>query len=408
MVAAAVDDSLISSFGFGVQDYVDVGLIYLDQAVRRLAPFWLPNDDLDGLDVPPSVTQGELDAAALLVSELPPADLIKSARLTAALRYATCPVSQLPYEPDHPQSIFGRYFAVTMPESDWPDLPQPLMTGEGLWWLPPAYLPDAIGHGVSLLARHAAVDVDCSTRFAHLAADRARRALWRFGDVLGPTDQSAGPSVSPEDVVQWVSLLGEARAVLVQLIARLSPGRLPFDEEPAAVRICRDARDANEPIRVPMPNGVLTLDSRTELVPLILVATAGHVVAPQGPGFAGMALDELVWASRTADSDSDLFMFCRELSASDRPKIFGWEAINYWEWWRRNGKTFFGGGAAPTYMSIEPHWGEAEWLVGAERAALERSLFATKLPPTSAFDVIEQTGSGPPSLYSWGEPWDLL
>ena len=406
MVAAAADDFLIPRHGFGVRDYVDTGLIYMDHAVSVLAPSWAPTDEIQERDVPPSVTQAEVDAAAVLETVPPPSDILNSARRVAALGYATCPVSQLPYEPDHPQSIFGRFLAVAIPGPDGASLPQPLKADTGLWWLPPAYLPDALGYGVAQLASEGASDITCARRFAQLAADRTRRALWRFGDLLGPADHESGPVVSPQDVVQWVSLLGDARAVLVQLVARLSLDRLPFTQEPAAVRICREAEDATEPIRIPMPNGVLTVDSRTELVPLLLVATAGHVVAPQGPGFAGMSLDDLVWASRTADADSDLFMFCRELSASDAPPMFGWEAINYWEWWRRNGKTFFGGGAAPTFMSIQPHWGDAEWLAAADRAALERALLASKLPPTSAFDVIEGTGSGPPALYSWGEPWE--
>ena len=83
-------------------------------------------------------------------------------------------------------------------------------------------------------------------------------------------------------MIQWVSMLGETRALLVQMVAGLSPDRLPFDEEPVAARISRKDRDSEEPIEVPMPAGVLTLDPRTEVVPLLVVATAGHVAARQG------------------------------------------------------------------------------------------------------------------------------
>ena len=97
-------------------------------------------------------------------------------------------------------------------------------------------------------------------------------------------------------------------------------------------------------------------------------------------------------------------MFCRELAAPDRPQIFGWETINIWEWWRGNGKTLFGGGIAPDLMQIEPHAGNAEWKRASEQAPLERALLATGLPPASAFDFVERTESGPPSVYAWGEP----
>jgi hypothetical protein len=153
-----------------------------------------------------------------------------------------------------------------------------------------------------------------------------------------------------------------------------------------------------------MPGGILTLDPRTEVIPLLVAASAGHGVARQVLGAATMSLDDLTWAAQTADADSDLFMFCRELAALDRPQIFGWEAINLWEWWRSNGKTFFEGGVAPHFMQIEPHWSNAEWKRGSDQVALERALLATGLPPVSAFDVIEQTGNGPPTVFAWGEP----
>jgi hypothetical protein len=204
--------------------------------------------------------------------------------------------------------------------------------------------------------------------------------------------------------VQWVSPFGEARALLVQVVTGLSPDQMPLGKEPAAFRIAREARDSGDPVRIPMPGGVLTVDSRTELIPLLVTATAGHVTAMQSPGGATMSLDDLTWAAQTAEAVSDLFMFCRELAAPDRPEIFGWETINVWEWWRSNGKTLFGGGLAPHAMHIEPHAGNAEWKLAGEYAALERALLGTGLPPVSAFDVVERTGGGPPSVYAWADP----
>jgi len=405
MVAAAVDDFLVPRLGFGVRDYVDTGLLYLDHAIGCLALAWPDHDDDPaGLSAPPRISEAEYDAAAALVMQPPPPGITGSARRAAALQFATSPAGTLPYEPGHPNSVFDRYFAVSLPAAAWPELPRVEPAVKGLWFLPPAFIPDALGYGVTVLARKAAADADCARRFAQLAARRARRALWRFGNLLGPGDDESGPVVSPGNVVQWVSLLGEARAVLVQLVASLASTRLPFDGEPVAFKISRDSRGSREPIRVPMPGGVLTLDSRTDIIPLLVSVSAGHGAAQQFPGAAAMSLDDLTWAAQTADADSDLFMFCRELAAPDRPQIFEWEAINLWEWWRSNGKTFFGGGVAPDVMHIEPHWGDAEWERASGQASLERALLATGLPPTSAFDVVERTGSGPPSVYAWGEP----
>jgi len=55
-------------------------------------------------------------------------------------------------------------------------------------------------------------------------------------------------------------------------------------------------------------------------------------------------------------------------------------------------------------MHIEPHAGNAEWKRVGEHASLERALLATGLPPASAFDVVERTASGPPTIYAWGDP----
>jgi hypothetical protein len=252
------------------------------------------------------------------------------------------------------------------------------------------------------LARRAASEPGAARRFAKAAAGRTRRALWRFGPVLGPPDDSDGPVVSPGDVVQWVVPLGEARAVLVQVVADLALDELPFSQDPAAVRVAqRTVTDPTTPIEVPMPGGQLRLDPRTEVVPLLVVATSGPVVAPQIPGAAGMALEDLTWSAQTADADSDLFMFCRELAEPNRPRMLGWEAINYWEWWRGNGKTFFAGGRAPTFMAIEPHHGEAEWTWAARLPPLERALAALDLPPVADYDKTEAEGEGPPAVYAW-------
>jgi hypothetical protein len=319
------------------------------------------------------------------------------------LRFATSGANSLSYETGHLDGPFGPCLAVTLPRAIWPELPASGSHDDGLWWLPPAFIPTALQHGVDGLAEAASGDDRCAARFAQLAAARARRALWRFGHLLGPPDLVSGPAVSQGNVVQWVSMLGEGRAVLVQLMARLSPGDLPLAEDPAAVTISRRARGSTQPVEVPMPTGVLTLDPRTEIVPLVVIATPGHVVAPQAPGTAAMSLDDLTWAAETADAQSDLFMFCRELASPDRPHIFGWEAINLWETWRRDGKSFYHGAAALGGILIEPHQGDAEWWRASEWGPLERALLATGLPPASAFNGVEQTRSATMRLDAWDE-----
>jgi hypothetical protein len=404
MVAEAVDDFLVPRLGFGVRDYVDTGLLYLDHAIGCLCPVWPDDDGPVDLKAPPRISEAEYAAAASLAMQPLPPGIMGTAARAAALRFATSPAGTLPYEPDHPVSVFGRYLAVSLPPAAWPELPRAESGGAGMWWLPPAFIPDALAYGVTVLAGKAAGDAGCARRFTQLAAGRARRALWRFGTVLGPDDEESGPAVSTGNVVQWVCPFGEARAVLVQLVASLSPDLPPFDEEPAAIRIARESRNGTGPIRIPMPGAVFEIDSRVEVIPLLVIASTGAVTAVQVPRFAAMSLDDLTWAARTADADSDLFMFCRALATPDRPQMIGWETINVWEHWRRNGKTLFGGGISPHFMQIEFHAGGAEWKQASQRAPLERALLAAGLPPAAAFDVVERAGNGAPAVYAWGEP----
>ena len=400
LLSESVDNVLIPQLGFGIADYTDVGLHYLNHAVRIMAPAW-SNGKRPSLDDGPYITDDELEAARSLLAQPMPSALRLTPSQRAALEWATVSAEELPYRPDHPQSVFGHFFLVSIPARAQRES-KAEATSMARWWLPPAFLPEALGFGAAELAHRAAGEPIAAHRFARGVAARARRALWRFGPVLGPPDDPRGPVVSPGDVVQWIVLLGQGRAVLVQILARLALDQLSFMDAPAAVRIAeRAAADPSSPIEVPMPGGQLTLDPRTEVVPLLLVATVGHVVAPQMPGAAGMALEDLIWASRTADAESDLFMFCRELADPNRSRMFGWEAINYWEWWRANGKTFFAGGRPPDFMAIEAHRGEAEWEWAARMTPLERALAVLNLAPVADYDVIDADDEGPPGVYAW-------
>lgn len=400
LVADAVDEFLLPQMGFGVRDYVDVGLLYADHAIGVMEPSWT-DDEVAGLDSGPVILDAEYKAAASLIALPLPPSLTASERRAKALRFATIHASSVPQDIQAVDAPFGPFLAVTLPQAAWPGLsPGGALASGGSWWLPLGFIPTALQRGVDALAAVAARNDRSTARFIQLAAGRARRALWRFGHLSGPPDL-AGPTASPGNVVQWVCNLTDGRAVLVQLMARLKADELPLDEEPVAVRLCRQARGSGRAIEVPMPLGVLTLDPRTEIVPLLVIATPGHVVAPQAPGTAAMSLDDLTWAAETADAQSDLFMFCRDLASPDRLLIHGWEAINLWETWRRNGKSFSRGAASVDGLVIEPYQGDIEWWRASALVPLERALLATGLPPASSFDGIEPIRGGSWRLDAW-------
>ena len=394
LVADAVDDVLLERLGFGVRHLLEVALRYMDEAIRVTAPSW-PAGELPD-DGPVTLTESEVAAATALVKRGTPGWLTATPELGRALEWATCDATAFPYVPDHPQSPFGRFLRVRRMGVD----------GRADW-LPLAFLPEVTGHGVTELAMVAS-SAAANRRFAQLAAAQVRQALWRFSTlVLGPDDEPEGPAVTPRNAVQWVAMLGPGRALLVQVVARLQLDALPFDGLPAALVVANAAQAApGAAIRVPMAGRTLVLEPGTEVVPLLVVASSGHVVAPSGPGMIGMSLDDLRWAAKSSDADSDLFMFCRDMARPDLPSFFGWETINVWEWWRSNSKIFIAGGQDPDFISIAPHHGDAEWRRAVELAPLEQALATLDLPPLRDVDGIDHALSGPPTVLRWAPQED--
>lgn len=389
LLSEAVDDILIDRLGFGVRHLLEVALRYTDIATRILSSSW-SDHELPGHG-PIVMSESELTAAKTLMDFGTPEEFEDAPEFSRALEWATCDSHDLPYDPGHPQSPFGRFLRVRIGGKGGP-----------VRWLPPAFIPEILDYGVTILAGEAvSASPNADTNFEQLVAKQVRQALWRFSPVvLGPPDAPSGPTVSRGNVVQWVSMLGPGRALLVQVVADLQLRDLPFEGPPAAVLASRRSGKSLS-VRVPMPGGVLTLDKDVEVVPLLVVASSGHLVAPQDPELPAMSLEDLRWAASTASADSDLFTFCRDMSRRGRPEFFAWETMNVWEAWRANGKALFSGGNAPSFIVMEPHQSNTEWAQTASRRELEKALLKLNLPPLRDFDVVEDDRSGPPSLFQW-------
>jgi hypothetical protein len=78
-----------------------------------------------------------------------------------------------------------------------------------------------------------------------------------------------------------------------------------------------------------------------------------------------------------------------------------WEAIDLWEWWRGNNKTFFSGGRAPDLMMVSPHHSAAEWERGERLQELEQALALLALPGIDSWDALDPIGQGPYGIYEW-------
>lgn len=389
LVADAVDSALLAELGFGVRDLLAASLRYTDHAIRVLAPTW-PTGATPG-DRSVTLTDTEVAAATKLISLDAPDMLSESPESMRALEWATCDADELPYEQGHPQSPFGRFLRVRR-----------MGHRERVDWLPLAFLPEITGYGVVELARRAAGMPSTDQRFARLAAAQVRQALWRFNDhVLGPDDGPEGPAVAG-DAIQWVAMCGTTKALLVQMVTELDTDNLVFGGTTTAQAVARAAAaDPDAPILVPMAGGTLQLHPGTEVVPLLVIATAAHIAAPAQQRMMAVSLDDLRWMASTADADTDLFLFCRDMARPDLPQYHGWEAINTWEWWRANGKTFFGGGRSPTFISVAPHAGEAEWSRAALLSDIEQALATLRLPALRDSDAVHHQSSGAALVCRW-------
>ncbi len=403
-LSRVLDERIVAKRGFGISDFVTVALRWMNQAAAAMSPTW-PQGDRPGLRDEPRLTAEELNAAQglLNLSESPTATLAEQ----RALDWATRSVEQVEYQPMHPQSTFGRTLAVWHPDDMAKGQSHEAVGSRRRLYLPPGFVPEVLSFGVSKLA-DSVTSPDSVRDYAAEAVAQTRRALWRFGSVTGVDDQDEAPIVSPHNTVQFVMEMGDRRALLVQVFAGLNlsdrkwpdefMGKIVADKDINRVGSC-------DRVSIPMSAGVLTVDAEVELTALVVLAASGHIAAPQRPGQATLSLEDLQWISRTADSETDLYMFCRDLArlsdeTGEGPRImFSWEGINYWEWWRSNGKSFYSGGAAPLIF-IEPHWGEEEWKQSAKLSDLESSLVRLGLPGGSDFDVIEQ-GGGPAAAYKW-------
>ena len=367
MVSKAIDPILIDRIGFGVRDLLDVVLGYQDAAIAIVAESW-PGGDID-LDADTVVTKEEIEAAERLLTLGTPAHLLPTERHHLALNWITCTSAALSYDPGSQQSPVGRFLRVEDPS--WVE-PR---------WLPLHFVPGALGHAASELAAQVATDPDARRRFAEVAAAEVRDALWRFGEVFGPPDSEGAPIASPRNVVQWASSATARHFVLVQVMSELSVELFAMPDEPETMRATRSAAsDPANPGKVTMTYGEMTMRPGVEVVPLLVVASPSHIAAFVRPGLPAVSLDDLRWMSKSADSELDLFNYCRDMSRPDLPHFMGWEAINIWEWWRSNGKSFFSGGQAPSLITITPHWGTAEWVLGAKRTPVEVALARLGLP----------------------------
>lgn len=368
-MADAVDGRLYRRFRFGIANVVNVAMRYGDFCVRHLADAWMPapnlelNDELSLPDQEFEATRAFLYMDPLDHIELDDADM-------GALEWMTSSAAGAAFDADSPSSPFGRFLRFAD-------------AAGGHRWVPPLFIPEIMAHAVQELV--SALDRDKHARRALRTSclNQIRQALWRFSDSLIETPPSSRGVDSPLSGidVQWLVPVNSSSCIAVSVLFAPDLGSMP-PPRIGSVELAKQTRSHPGPFPVRMSGGRQgTIRPGMEVIPLTVFAAAGHIVVPQSPGEANLALEDLTWIADTATSSDDLYAFARDLSAPDFPRSFGWEAINYWEPWKANGKSFFKGGVVPTAVYFEAHAGGAEWHRAVELSDLEVALLRVGLPP---------------------------
>ncbi|WP_396450801.1 hypothetical protein [Leucobacter aridicollis] len=381
-LADAVDDRLVRRHKFGIANIVRVALRYVDYCLNTLLPEWQPAPDIelgDKIDLPVN----ELASADRLVSTDPLESLQWDQADLLALEWMTSPAALANYDYESPTSPFGRTLRYRLSTAD-----------PHYRWLPPTYIPEVLAHAVTELVDSLERDSHARRALRSSCIDAVRGALWRFSNTLIEAPPKA-PDETPRLIgneIQWLVPVDGPNFIAVSILFTEDLPRTG-PSSPACARLAERVRDhdpSDGPISAQVSGGgTIKLLPGASVVPLVIVAGTSHLMVAQVPGQATLALEDLTWIAETATADDDLFRFARDLSSPEFPTSFGWEAINYWEPWRANDKTFFKGGVSPTHMYFEAHAGEAEWERAVALSRLEVALHGTGLPPLRHAEMAE-------------------
>lgn len=379
-LAEALDPFVMRKHGFGLSNVIRVAYKWADTATIGLSPSFIaaPNLQLgDRIALP----VGEVEAAKALVSKEPLGTSDLETGDAAALEWMTISSDLANFDDSSRTSPFGWHLRYRTP-------------GRPDRWLPPTYVPEIVGAAVSELISTVDRKQDARRALRVSSIDTTRRALWRFSKSLYEGEpRLAGTAPLTGQDIQWILPVNESSVIAVSLVQTqdLMSESQSFESQ----RLAKRASGTGEPVVVSLAGGgELTLPAITEIIPLVVFAGTGHLAVPQSKGSATLALEDLTWIAETAKDEDDLYLFSRDLSDPTFPTNFGWEAINYWEPWRANGKAFFVGGIAPSFFYFEAHAGDAEWERAAQLSPLEEALHFIGLPPLRHIQAAEMSADG--------------
>lgn len=369
-IAETIDPVLIETIGFGLSDYLDVALTYMDCSVRELALAWS--------DGPPSdpralgrVTEEEVAAYRALRA---PEDLIDECpqrdRAQLALEWATRPANDVADLTSDPLYRFGAALAIRTSDG--------LIVPEA-----PSQCCAALDHASLELARIAvAAHAELEDAFFSAACDVVARRLRRLSFPMRP--QVIGPGTARATILMSVA---EKTFVAVEVVPSLDATRTNLS--PPARRL-----EQLQPGQQVTSRGIpFAIPQDARIARLIVAVSPTHSIIPSGHGVAGMSLEDLDWiTAELADEPDDFWWFVRDLADQlGIGRLMGFETINVFEHWRQN-RSLLTTGVQHDLVMIEPHQGDAEYWQAAERLPIEEALLACGLPAIRHYDLFETLG----------------
>lgn len=373
LVSAVIDEGLVPDLGFGLADFMDVGLTYMDTSAERLVPAWAEGPPTDP-NAPARVTSGEVEAYASLIS---PAQLLDHCSNPGAARraldWATVPASSVSGTDDDPLYRFGHALCIRLDDGT-------------VFPMPPSACCAAVEQATTELATTAVASrPELGQRFRQTAVRAVARLIGALGfPVAGPVSGPGGGGATQ------VFHVAERACLAVEVVTPLAP---QANGEGAAA----DRLTALSPGQVWSLGGGagLQVHRDTRIARLLVVVAPAHVMVPSFGGVAGMSLEDLEWVtSAVQESPDDLWWFVRDLG--EQPgirRLMSFEAIDVFETWRAN-KHIVNAGLDYAGVMIPPHQGTVEYERGSELLPVEAALLACSLPPLRSFDHVRRGDDG--------------
>jgi hypothetical protein len=376
-VAKTIDPVLNDRFGFGLSDFLDLALLYMDEAVEQLAPTWTHGPPDDPRDCG-EITEEEVACYRRLPD---PSDLVDRCAhpgsAKRALRWATRHAGTVVDTQETPQERFGSALAVSEKNGH--------IVGE-----PPSACCGAVDLATIELSRvAAAADHALELQFFQRSCNAVTTLLRRLNYPTSPMVR--GPGGAAATLLVEVS---EKAFIAIEVVSSL--GTVPLDMDDAAERLLRLVPGQT----LDGPLGQVTLPIGARVVRLIIATLPGHAMVPSVGGVAGMSLEDLDWiSSELIETSDDLWWFLKDLC--EQPGIqqmFAFETINVFENWRER-RTLLTSGRGTDLLLIEPYGGDAEYWRAERLLPLEEALLACGLPATRWFDGIEAAEHGQAVTY---------